>query len=247
MSDIITTAATVSETIITTIVQGETVVSTTVTQAARGAKGDSGEAASTWEDIQDKPTTFAPIIGPGAADACAGNDARLSDARTPTAHTHAYSAITDKPTTFTPTAHKSTHATGGSDALDASDIGALAASSSLSDLASIPTARANLGLENNEITETTTSRTLALTDSAKFIRCTNSGAIAIIIPQQGTGAGQVPWQPGATSFIHRAIGAGAITIGGSGVTINQNTSASIAAGGTMAIRKSNATDVWDFI
>lgn len=35
------------------------------------------------------------ILGTGAADACAGNDARLSNARTPTAHTHTASEVTD--------------------------------------------------------------------------------------------------------------------------------------------------------
>lgn len=35
------------------------------------------------------------ILGTGATDACAGNDARLSNARTPTAHTHTASEVTD--------------------------------------------------------------------------------------------------------------------------------------------------------
>lgn len=40
-------------------------------------------------------------------------------------HSHAWSAITGKPTSMTPTAHKNSHRTGGSDALTAADIGAL--------------------------------------------------------------------------------------------------------------------------
>lgn len=41
-----------------------------------------------YGDLSGIPSTFAPIIGGGATQACAGNDARLSDARTPTAHNH---------------------------------------------------------------------------------------------------------------------------------------------------------------
>ena len=39
---------------------------------------------------------------------CQGNDSRLSDARTPTSHTHTKSEITDFPTTMTPTSHTHT-------------------------------------------------------------------------------------------------------------------------------------------
>lgn len=56
--------------------------------------GSVGPGSVSWNDISGKPTTFAPIIGPGGADACAGNDARLSDARTPTAHNQGLSTIT---------------------------------------------------------------------------------------------------------------------------------------------------------
>ena len=48
-----------------------------------------------WSEITTgKPSTFAPIIGSGANQAVAGNDARLTNARTPLAHTHSTSDIT---------------------------------------------------------------------------------------------------------------------------------------------------------
>lgn len=40
-----------------------------------------------------------------AGDYVEDDDSRLSDARTPTAHTHGWTSITDKPTTFAPSAH----------------------------------------------------------------------------------------------------------------------------------------------
>ena len=61
-------------------------------------------------------------------------DARLTDARTPTAHTHAPAEVTGTAVITTdsrlsdartPTAHKASHAAGGSDALSALDIAAL--------------------------------------------------------------------------------------------------------------------------
>lgn len=48
-----------------------------------------------WGEVTGKPATFAPTIGATATTAVAGNDARLTNARTPTAHTHPSSAITD--------------------------------------------------------------------------------------------------------------------------------------------------------
>ena len=50
--------------------------------------------------------TLAVSYGSTAGTACEGNDSRLSDARTPTAHAHAWSDITSGvPSTFTPSAH----------------------------------------------------------------------------------------------------------------------------------------------
>ena len=56
-------------------------------QAALDAKGTSNFSGA-YGDLSGIPSTFAPIIGAGGTQACAGNDARLSDARTPLAHNH---------------------------------------------------------------------------------------------------------------------------------------------------------------
>ena len=66
-----------------------------------------------WSTITSTPTTLA---GYGITDAVASSDSRLTDARTPTAH-------------------KSTHATGGTDALSPADIGAATVSHEHSALA----------------------------------------------------------------------------------------------------------------
>lgn len=80
-------------------------------QGPAGPQGPPGEVSGSiaWDNVTGKPSTFPPVIGSGAGDAVAGNDPRLSDARTPTAH-------------------KATHATGGIDALAPADIGAAATS-----------------------------------------------------------------------------------------------------------------------
>lgn len=44
------------------------------------------DPAPTWAQVSGKPSTFAPIVGTGATDACAGNDARLTNSRTPSNH-----------------------------------------------------------------------------------------------------------------------------------------------------------------
>jgi hypothetical protein len=66
----------------------------------------------------------------------------------------AYSSLTGTPTTFTPAAHKATHATGGSDALTAADIGAAASTHThaASDITSgtIADARLSINVQNTE-------------------------------------------------------------------------------------------------
>ena len=49
-----------------------------------------------WSEIGSKPTTFAPIIGSGAADAVAGNDARLTNSR-PASDVYAWAKAASKP------------------------------------------------------------------------------------------------------------------------------------------------------
>lgn len=56
-------------------------------QAALDAKGTSN-FNGVYSSLSGIPATFAPVIGAGATQACAGNDTRLSDARTPLAHNH---------------------------------------------------------------------------------------------------------------------------------------------------------------
>ncbi len=53
----------------------------------------------TWSTLSGKPATFAPTIGATSTTAVAGDDARLTDARTPTTHTHTASQVSDSTTT----------------------------------------------------------------------------------------------------------------------------------------------------
>ena len=81
------------------------------------ADAKAGNYVPAWSEITSKPTTFAPIIGATSTTAVAGNDSRLTDARTPLAHTHLWADITDKPTTFAPTiGSTATTAVAGNDA-----------------------------------------------------------------------------------------------------------------------------------
>lgn len=51
--------------------------------------------------------------------------AKLDGVYAAVSHTHAWSAITGRPSSFTPAAHAASHRTGGADALSAADVGAL--------------------------------------------------------------------------------------------------------------------------
>lgn len=61
---------------------------------AQGPQGEPGVVNATAPATYNAGTqTIGVTLGTGADTACAGNDSRLSDARTPTAHTHAQSEI----------------------------------------------------------------------------------------------------------------------------------------------------------
>jgi hypothetical protein len=91
------------------VTEGSTNLYFTTARAAAAAPvqsvaGRTGAVTITASDVSGLPTA-----GTGSSNYCAGNDSRLSNSRTPTAH-------------------KASHATGGSDALTASDIGAATSS-----------------------------------------------------------------------------------------------------------------------
>jgi len=94
------------------------------------------------------------------------------------------------------------------------------------------------------VTESTTARTLALTDTGAFIRTTNSSATTITVPTNAS----VAFPVGAEVVVIQA-GTGAVTFAGaSGVTVNSKDSAlQISAQYAAATLKKVATDEWDLI
>jgi hypothetical protein len=99
-------------------------------------------------------------------------------------------------------------------------------------------------IESLIITESTTARTLLLTDTNQYIRCTNASQITITVPPESS----VSWVSGATIYFRRDTSAGAIQLSaGAGVTINNfATAATVLADNNFAIKKVG-TNIWDFI
>lgn len=90
------------------------------------------------------------------------------------------------------------------------------------------------------VVESTTARTLALTDASKFILCDSSSAVSVTVPPQAS----VAWAASARLIVQKA-GSGNVTIvAGAGVTLNS------AAGLVAATQYSflelfrTASDVW---
>lgn len=86
-----------------------------------------GDYQPTWSQVTEKPSTFTPAehthtiaeitdLDTALSDKVNNDDSRLTDARIPVAHTHAWTEITEKPSTFTPTiGATSTTAVAGND------------------------------------------------------------------------------------------------------------------------------------
>ena len=99
-------------------------------------------------------------------------------------------------------------------------------------------------IESLIITETTTARTLALSDTNQYIRCTNVSQTFITVPPESA----VTWTAGAVVYFRRDTTAGAINLtAGAGVTINNGTLApTILVDQNFAIKKVG-TNIWDLI
>jgi phage tail protein X len=91
------------------------------------------------------------------------------------------------------------------------------------------------------VTESTTARTIGLTDDGKYIRLTHASGCAITIPEQAV----VTWLD-ETEIGFRVAGAVAPTFTlGTGVTLNTN-SPTLAQHSTFALKRV-AENIWDLI
>lgn len=95
------------------------------------------------------------------------------------------------------------------------------------------------------VTESTTGRTMALTDINKYVRLTNASSCTITVPPNSTVAWASQARPPVLYF--RIAAAGIPTLAGSGVTFNGSAKvAAMAQHDTFALQWA-ASDVWDVI
>ena len=111
---------------------------------------------------------------------------------------------------------------------------------------SASTAITNLGIgtgvENTVLTESTSARTLGLTDAGKYIRFTSLSAITVTVPTDA-----VSDFPIASIVYLRRASTGVISLTADvAVTVNDNTSTAVPTGGVFALKKISA-NTWDFI
>lgn len=94
------------------------------------------------------------------------------------------------------------------------------------------------------ITESTTARTLALTDAGAYLRHTNASASTLTIPPQSS----VSWAADTEVHVRRASAGNLTLTPGSGVTLNAPSGGTLVMGNNMSVTlKRVAADVWDVI
>lgn len=94
------------------------------------------------------------------------------------------------------------------------------------------------------ITESTTARTLALTDAGAYLRHTNASDSTVTIPPQSS----VAWAADTEIHIRRAAAGNLTLTPGSGVTLNAPSGGALVMTNAMSVTlKRVGTDVWDVI
>lgn len=94
------------------------------------------------------------------------------------------------------------------------------------------------------VTETSTARTLTLTDAGAYIRHINAGASTVTVPPQAS----VTWVADTEIHIRRAAAANLTLTPGSGVTLNAPSGGTLVLSNAMSVTlKRVAADVWDVI
>jgi hypothetical protein len=224
-----------------------------------GAGGGGGTALTSYATqiatLGDYPLSFPPELGTSGTTACAGNDSRLSNARTPTAHGESHGAEGSDPITISYAQVSDIRNATVASAMSAGETGML----------NFGTGTQQVQIALNGDSEATfifgtgaahalryalvaPSRdeagavTLALTDHAVPIRMTSGSAVEITIPNDAT----VAFPDGFIVYFRRH-GAGALSLTlGVGVTVNNSVISSIAVGGSFALMWV-ASNTWDFI
>jgi hypothetical protein len=233
----LTGSATGTDKIITFPDATGTVALTSHTHGSITSDGKLGSAANLPLITTTGGTISTGSFGTAANTFCAGNDTRLSDARTPASHTHG--SITNDGKLGSAANLPLITTTGGT-----------ISTGSFGTAANTFCAGNDTRINNLHTVVNTSAATLTITeaDNNEYIRCSAAGGTAITL--NGSGA----WTVGMTVTIRRVGGtspAGALTLTTSNATINDNDITNILAGDTFALKCVDVTSptnkIFDFI